>query len=173
MIVSGSERAHILLENCMQILKLVKATFPGRTFDATPPPHRCDSPTSHIEDLECAWYGVSTLLQGSNNANNTQPEIEPALLRFSQSAQKVMSNTASNYDITRLYLGSFIASIAVLFSLSAVYRPILKSGYPGVFLVIGVMSYSGMMFASSYVEEEQQFWYWILTGWTFYLHVKL
>lgn len=28
------------------------------------------------------------------------------------------------------------------------------------------------MFASSYVEEEQQFWYWVFTGWTFYMHVK-
>ena len=30
--------------------------------------------------------------------------------------------------------------------------------------ILATLSFGGIMFASSYVEEEQQFWYWITTS---------
>jgi len=34
------------------------------------------------------------------------------------------------------------------------------------------IAYGIMMFASSYVEEEQQFWYWACSGWLVFLAMK-
>lgn len=34
------------------------------------------------------------------------------------------------------------------------------------------ISYVVLMFASSYVEEEHHFWYWVASGWFFALFIK-
>lgn len=99
-------------------------------------------------------------------------KVGPAVLRFSRTAQNVMSSTASNYDISRLCLGLLITLGAALLVSPAVYQECVSSAYTGAFLAFMVLGYGGMMFASSYVEEEQQFWYWICSGWIFYLHVR-
>lgn len=166
----GTHRFRILLENCKQLLNTVKATFPGYGFEPSSIPSDCDTRSqSGVEGIQCAWLRVLELL-GSETA--TGPEMEPALLHFSKTAQNVMSSTSSNYDVTRLNVGLYASGLAVLISLSAAYKRMSKFRHAGVFLVFSVIGYGAMMFASSYVEEEQQFWYWILTGWTFYLHVK-
>jgi ethanolaminephosphotransferase len=112
------------------------------------------------------------MVHDARDTNDISPEIESAVLDFSRAAQEIMSSTASNYDLSRLYLGSSLAGLAVILSLVASAGAISRSGGAGLFLLFIVVSYSMMMFASSYVEEEQQFWYWILTGWIFYLHTK-
>ncbi|KEY82692.1 transferase Gpi7 [Aspergillus fumigatus] len=89
-----------------------------------------------------------------------------------RSAQDVMSSTASKYNTTRLYLGLFVAALAVLLSFFPAYGLGSKYSYAVTFLMLIIISYGGMMFASSYVEEEQQFWYWVVTAWTVYLHIK-
>jgi len=40
------------------------------------------------------------------------------------------------------------------------------------YLFIITTAYMITMFASSYVEEEQQFWYWIMAGWMIVLFLK-
>jgi ethanolaminephosphotransferase len=96
----------------------------------------------------------------------------PALIRFSRIAQDVMSSTAGDYDVSRLCLGLVITVIAMLLVSRPVFLDCKRYAHTGVFFAFMIVSYGSMMFASSYVEEEQQFWYWMWTGWLFYLHIK-
>lgn len=83
-----------------------------------------------------------------------------------------MSSTASNYDLHRLYLGVGVAALATLmtFALSAPF--LLSAKGVGVWFSVLVLAYGAMMFGSSYVEEEQQFWYWIASAWFGWLYFK-
>lgn len=72
-----------------------------------------------------------------------------------------MGSTASDYNMDKLYFGQAIAFLSVtLVAISA--APVFKTSY--LFKTI-MLSYSAMMFASSYVEEEHNFWYWAASGW--------
>lgn len=155
------------------MLGTIKAAFPNREFDIRPSPRHCDSKMSGIEGLECSWHSISDMLKASDTRNNTLPEIESALFQFLYMAQELMSHTASNYDLTKLYQGLLFSGAAALLSLPAVFTPLSKLGRASIFLIVSISGYCCMMFASSYVEEEQQFWYWIATGWSFYLHIRL
>lgn len=168
----GFERVHILMENAKQLLRTIKATFPSYTFESSAIRSTCESglPTD-MEEAQCAWSQVHELLHESNT-DEIPSSIQAALLRFLRISQNVMSSTAGNYDLQRLYLGIFAAGVAALLSFPATYRLLARSHYSGSFLLFSIFGYSAMMFASSYVEEEQQFWYWIFTGWIFYLHIK-
>lgn len=83
-----------------------------------------------------------------------------------------MSSTASNYDISKLGFGLLVTGAAALLVLPAICNDCKRSNYTGVFLAFMIVGYGIMMFASSYVEEEQQFWYWICSGWLLYLHIR-
>lgn len=151
----------------------MKATFPDYSFEPTLFQPSCEAKAStDLEKAQCAWSQVHELLRQSNDADEVDSQLQESLLHFLGISQGVMSNTAANYDLNKLYLGLLITGVVVLLTFPATYKSIAGSKYPGLFLVFSVLSYGGMMFASSYVEEEQQFWYWIFTGWTFYLHVK-
>lgn len=71
-----------------------------------------------------------------------------------------MSSMASNYDMNRLILGQSLAVVAVL--ATALLTPLATNILP---LVAIAFLYGIMMFASSYVEEEQHFWYWMTSAW--------
>jgi ethanolaminephosphotransferase len=83
-----------------------------------------------------------------------------------------MSNTASNYDITKLIIGQVVATAASALALGAAAPTLshcLISATP--FLLI-TLAYGIMIFASSYVEEEQHFWYWATSAWLLLLCLK-
>ena len=83
-----------------------------------------------------------------------------------------MSGTASNYDLWRLYAGIGVALLASTVALSVSARMVLDAGFTGLWMISIAILYGFMMFASSYVEEEQQFWYWATSSWLGWLIVK-
>ena len=83
-----------------------------------------------------------------------------------------MSSTASNYDTSKLIKGQGLGFIALGASTLAAGSTILgsvKTCYP--IMLIGLL-YGIMMFSSSYVEEEQHFWYWTSSAWVGLLWIK-
>lgn len=83
-----------------------------------------------------------------------------------------MSNTASNYQLGRLQLGIVITFLAVLAAILAlVAEPRRETSTTGIFVIL-TLAHGMVMFASSYVEEEQQFWYWIMSSWFAWLTLR-
>ena len=148
--------------------------FPTYRFDDDSTVSGCDPGTelNDAEEIQCAWLRASALVRGFVDTGNINHELEPALLRFSRAAQGVMSSTASNYDIFRLCVGLFVGTAAVFLSAWSSYGLLSKWRFPETYFIFSILGYGAMMFASSYVEEEQQFWYWVFTGWAFYVHSK-
>lgn len=88
-----------------------------------------------------------------------------------QAAQETMSSTASNYDVPRLILGTGLAMLSVILTFFTLpdLRPVSP---PGIVYFLILVLYSVLTFASSYVEEEHNFWYWATSAWFFYLFVS-
>ncbi|CAI7610104.1 unnamed protein product [Penicillium discolor] len=168
----GSHRLQILYQNAEQLLNTLTTTFPGSTFGRDGTTSCASGVLSGIEGAQCAWARVQQLLSARDAINDPYATTGPALLQFLRIAQEVMSRTASNYDVSRLTLGLLITGVAGLLVLPATYKECTRHGSSGMFLILMIITCGMMMFASSYVEEEQQFWYWTCSGWIVYLHIK-
>lgn len=84
-----------------------------------------------------------------------------------------MSRMASNYNLFWLFAGQGVILLAALFAVGAIpTRLVSESSVGTAALATITVAYGIMMFASSYVEEEQHFWYWATTAWFFVLAVK-
>jgi ethanolaminephosphotransferase len=83
-----------------------------------------------------------------------------------------MSSTASNYDMSKLITGQILATLSLVLSLATAGSIIISSSRTVAPLVLIALAYGIMMFASSYVEEEQHFWYWATTAWFMLLWIK-
>lgn len=76
---------------------------------------------------------------------------------------------ASNYNIHRLILGQLLSATATLMVTFAVYQNAGELSTSALPLTLITTAYGVMMFASSYVEEEQHFWYYTTTAWLAYV----
>lgn len=92
------------------------------------------------------------------------------IAKFMHDAQNIMSSAASNYDVPRLFLGTALALIVCI--LSSFTLPAMRLvSLDGLCYFLTLALYAVLMFASSYVEEEHNFWYWMTSGWFFYLFI--
>lgn len=83
-----------------------------------------------------------------------------------------MSSTASNYDMFKLTAGQVLSSLAAVLALGAAIPALTQSFVSTIPFLLITIAYGIMMFASSYVEEEQHFWYWATSGWLALLSLK-
>lgn len=86
-------------------------------------------------------------------------------------SQESMSSVASDYNVARLIGGTVFAFLVCVLSFLALsgVRPFNPEG---VFTSLIYLLYAVLMFASSYVEEEHNFWYWITSGWFMLLFLR-
>ncbi|OCK96631.1 alkaline phosphatase-like protein [Cenococcum geophilum 1.58] len=166
---TGADQVQLLLRNAMQIQTIVRATFPNSDFSPGPQDNsRCEGSLSSGDDLACKWQRAFEILETAGQ--DLDPEVVlPPLMGFCKSAQDTMSSTASNYDLSCLMLGSIVSFVSVILSLVALRPKYSQITSTGAFFTLLLALYSIMMFASSYVEEEQHFWYWTASAWFFYL----
>ncbi|OBT48294.1 hypothetical protein VE00_01172 [Pseudogymnoascus sp. WSF 3629] len=158
---SANDQLHILLANAKQILNVITAAYPASLFEGESS-QDCQNPSSDIERLGCDWKLISVQLKARSHKKPAHSDsLLEDLIKWSRHAQTIMSSTASNYDMTKLYAGQAIAVVSVVLAVFTAF-PVL--GKSPLFALITLL-YSIMMFASSYVEEEHNFWYWAASGW--------
>ncbi|KAK3953626.1 transferase [Pseudoneurospora amorphoporcata] len=167
----GTDQAYLLHQNARQIQTVISAASGTKTFDSALPVSSCASPSSDYEELACEWQGPSNILMSARVGDDMDPQWALPVTMWLRKAQELMSGMASNYDMFRLILGQVAAVLTVIFGLGAATRTISPTSTLTPLLVISV-AYSIMMFASSYVEEEQHFWYLTTSTWFGYLSLR-
>lgn len=83
-----------------------------------------------------------------------------------------MTGMASNYDMNMLIYGEIAAGLASVAAIGAVASSASITTASLLPFVLTTVLYGIMMFASSYVEEEQHFWYWTTSAWLFALAIR-
>ncbi|KAH9872685.1 hypothetical protein J1614_005079 [Plenodomus biglobosus] len=102
--------------------------------------------------------------RSQQNLHRHTPVHELTHFKFMRKAQEIMSGAASNYNMPYLFLGTLLSVLICVLSFFALpsFLPITSSG---IYTALTLLLYAVLMFASSYVEEEHNFWYWATSGW--------
>ncbi|KAL2067876.1 hypothetical protein VTL71DRAFT_15974 [Oculimacula yallundae] len=165
-----NDQAEILLRNARQILGVVVAAFPS--FEDASTSKDCKSLSGDIDQLACQWKFITQTQPGLNGNDQEFDQWIRITTKWLKDAQDIMSSTASNYDVRKLATGQAISTLALVLGLAAAFPTFAKSFKESApFLLISLL-YGIMMFASSYVEEEQHFWYWATSAWLLLLWIK-
>ncbi|KAK4153739.1 GPI ethanolamine phosphate transferase 2 [Chaetomidium leptoderma] len=161
------DQIQLLMRNARQILDIVLAVFGEQILES-------DAITESRADYQELAHGWKDLADGYGKGMHGEgtSKLVASVTKWLQNAQNVLSSMASNYDMPRLFLGQAAAVTALVAAVIAAAR--CASGQAASFIPISgiLVAYGVMMFASSYVEEEQHFWYWATTAWFAYLGVR-
>lgn len=165
-----SDQVELIRQNAAQLEALVAAAHPE--YLRTTIINNCEHAPSNVDELSC-WRAKAEEAYHIYTANHgvSADSVLELFLRFSHRCQHILSMAASNYDIAIMYLGMTI--MLAMISLCAVpLVPILARQRSGrITYILVTLSYGLMMFASSYVEEEQHFWYWLSSGFCILLFI--
>ncbi|KAG6167513.1 hypothetical protein E4U51_002828 [Claviceps purpurea] len=169
---SPLDQIQILVRNAKQILGIVTATFGVELFDLKGKINPCLLDKTDINNLACEWQRLITQADDMLDGSNVNTEWLSGMLAWLRSAQELMSGMASNYDVSKLGLGLALAASAAACSIMAMLSLVNRSHDMVWPTSLMTALYGVMMFASSFVEEEQHFWYWTLTLWMAYLGIS-
>ncbi|KAI1102668.1 alkaline phosphatase-like protein [Jackrogersella minutella] len=165
------DKLQILVRNARQILEIITATYSGSLSTGRQYSLDCTRPSSVGEELACEWQSLSRSAEKAPVADADDEWIRNASTWLS-TAQTLMSSMASNYDMSMLAYGGLTTAVASIMAVFAVATSTSAKAPSLTPLVLITVLYGVMMFASSYVEEEQHFWYWITSAWLLYLAVR-
>jgi ethanolaminephosphotransferase len=150
-----------LRRNAKQVLVILEASMGRERWLVAVDRHMhrkvdCQSLADDEEEMACLWAIAESSKGGSKE--------QSALSDFLYKAQDALSSTASSYDVPRMVIGIAIAAASLLFAVLS-FPTLRPPGLAGSAITITTLLYCVMMFATSYVEEEQHFWYWITPAW--------
>ncbi|KNG45144.1 gpi ethanolamine phosphate transferase 2 [Stemphylium lycopersici] len=157
------DRAQLLYRNAKQMKKIVAAKYTNLKFHESLPrgnvASECVGGTDVTDGqkLACLWQNVIASVMDDKDDSTYFYE-------FMHTAQETMSSTASNYNLPRLFMGTGLALLICVLSFFTLpsFQPVTLAG---VYFSLSLVLYAILMFASSYVEEEHNFWYWTTSGW--------
>ena len=166
------DRFGMMYENALQMYDIAVASFPD-AFERGVNGIACNGrDISDEERLLCAWSRLERAAGKVRVEHANYGDAADAAGKFLKLAQEVLSGTASNYDLPKMYLGIALASLASVLCLFGSWPFFAKFSLEGAAFILLAGTYATTMFASSYVEEEQQFWYWISGAWLMVLHCR-
>ncbi|KND91489.1 GPI ethanolamine phosphate transferase 2 [Tolypocladium ophioglossoides CBS 100239] len=165
----SSDKIQIIIRNARQILNIVTAAFGGELFDVQSNVDPCALEATDINELACEWREINQQAASLASAAEIDQMWLSAMSAWLRRAQDLMSSMASNYNMSRLTIGQGLATAATLASIVAASLQCTHRSGALMPLLLITASYGIMMFASSYVEEEQHFWYWSSTFWVAWL----
>ena len=169
-----TDRFKLLYHNAEQIQKVARATYP-EAFDTIPDLSACGDKDNlaQAQKLACKWLAVKDLYESLiSDQYMFIRDGSPMVRSFLKEAQSQLSGSASKYDLKLMLLGGGLLAVAIL-AMAAVglAGPTSNKFALGAFCFTNG-AYAATMFASSYVEEEHQFWYWISSAFLVLLAVK-
>ncbi|GAB7343646.1 hypothetical protein MBLNU457_1639t1 [Dothideomycetes sp. NU457] len=166
----------VLYRNSLQVLNIVKATYGEDEFKKMTYHdvniEGCSTDLSGRQLLSCLWARAQSLLLKSQKDGDISAEEQVEALRmFLEESQDELSTTASTYNVPRLVSGALVAGVATILALIAIPLGVFNNASGMLFSTMTVL-YGIMMFATSYVEEEQHFWYWTTGAWFAFLTAR-
>lgn len=174
-----------MLQNARQIRNVIKESPSEVSFESAAN-LECGKTKSEKETFTCLWWEVSKMFETTSFPDSADTlhvltmvcKLNPPRSSFAKSdkflkyTKEMMTNTASEYDVPRLCSGIAISVLATLAVLVACAEWIRKVNSAVLWTFSLGILYNFMMFASSYVEEEQHFWYWVASSWCGWLFLK-
>lgn len=152
-----------MFRNAEQLLAIVRAAYPD--FDTKSELIDCSEVKADVDELAC-WWRKSLQAYKISKTSGIEHVIALDLLhRFSTRCQDILSMAASNYNLSWMSAGMVVTFFASLLSIFNFIPVLENSKLANLFLPAITLAYGIMMFASSYVEEEHHFWYWVASGW--------
>ncbi|KAK9469340.1 alkaline-phosphatase-like protein [Lipomyces arxii] len=147
------ERIKVLKSNAVQMSRILWATV-----DSFKAPLQSQNPQTDVDRIRVLWSQINAPdFEQSESAIST-------LYQFLRLGQDLLSQAASNYDITSMITGIgltvWIATVTCKRALTSSDDKVANASLAFVLFCNGLA-----MFGSSMVEEEQYIWYWIATGW--------
>ncbi|PPJ52725.1 hypothetical protein CBER1_11161 [Cercospora berteroae] len=172
-----------LKRNAEQILQIVVATYGEKSWDdmvgimetllmSSKTPEDLAQTGKMCEEadgekkLACLWATCKAHLRGvvAQSSDEDLQQAQEQLRKFLLAAQDELSGTASSYNIPRMFTGIALTAFIIGLAVSSFPQLWPASSARVIFALISLL-YGTLMFASSYVEEEQHFWYWLTPAW--------